>query len=161
LSIRIPILLKLLLHRLVLHGNMNKSSFLLVLCECTFELVMNSFRLVFMYTRISYIYRLCRGNICNDLKCCLQLMFFGICTIALIALNYYVRENQSLNPIQSKFNLVFTYTTISKIYFDAFSHMIPLFYIKAKFCSISHFPCFLYLAHLCFYTLLRNGLYLQ
>jgi hypothetical protein len=46
-----------------------------VLCECTFELVVNSFRLVFMYTRISYIYRLGRGNICNDLKDCLQLMF--------------------------------------------------------------------------------------
>jgi hypothetical protein len=39
-------------------------------------LVVNSFRLVFMYTRISYIYRLGRGNICNDLKYCLQLMFF-------------------------------------------------------------------------------------
>jgi hypothetical protein len=67
---------------------MNKSSFHLVLYECISELVVNSFKLVFMYTRISYIrvYRLGRGNICNDLKYCLQLMFFGICTMALIAL---------------------------------------------------------------------------
>jgi hypothetical protein len=84
LSIQIPILFKLFLHRLVLHGNMN--SHLLVLCECISDFVVNSFRLVFMYTRISYIYRLGRGNICNNLKYCLQLVFLGICTIALIAL---------------------------------------------------------------------------
>jgi hypothetical protein len=86
LSMRIPLLLKLFLRRLILHGYINKSSFLLELCECISKFVVNSIRLVFMYTRISYIYRLGRGNICNDLKYCLQLMFFGICTIALITL---------------------------------------------------------------------------
>jgi hypothetical protein len=109
LSIRIPILLKLFLHRLVLHGNMNKLSFLLVLCECISKFVVSSFRLVFMYTRISYIYRLDRGNICNDLKYCLQLMFFGICTIALIALFCSLNINltfakfpQNISPYNSK-----------------------------------------------------------
>jgi hypothetical protein len=86
-----------------------------VLCKCISEFVENSFRLVFMYTRISYIYiyiyiyRLGRGNICNDLKYCLQQMFFGICTIALIALfcslniNFaFAKFPQNISPCNNK-----------------------------------------------------------
>jgi hypothetical protein len=32
-----------------------------------------------MYTSISYIYRLGTGNMCNDLKYCLQLMLYVCC----------------------------------------------------------------------------------
>jgi hypothetical protein len=43
-----PILLKLFLHKLVLHGRMNKSSLFLVLYECIPELVAKRFKFDFI-----------------------------------------------------------------------------------------------------------------
>jgi hypothetical protein len=57
-----------------------------VLYECSPELVVRSFKLDFMYIRISYMYRDGKGNICNDLKNCLQVVVFGAWVIVLIAL---------------------------------------------------------------------------
>jgi hypothetical protein len=62
----------------------------------------------FMYIRNLYMYKDGKGNICNDLKNCLQLVVFGTWVIALIALFCSLKINfafaelpQNISPYDS------------------------------------------------------------
>jgi hypothetical protein len=55
------------------------------------------------------MYRHGRGSVCNNVKYCFQLVVFGICIIALIALFCYLKINfaftelpQNINPYNNK-----------------------------------------------------------
>jgi hypothetical protein len=88
---------------------MCKSSFFLVLYECNPELVVKSYELDFMYIKILYMYKDGKGNICSDLKICLQLVVCGTWVMGLIALFCTLKINfsfaelpQNITPYDNK-----------------------------------------------------------
>ena len=80
-----------------------------MLYECNPKLVVKSFKLNFMYIRVSYMYKDGRGNSCNDFKICLQLVVFGTWVIVLIVLFCNLKINfaftelpQNISPYDNK-----------------------------------------------------------